>query len=236
MELSIVMPVYNEAGVLASSLDEALATVAKASYPCEILLVDDASKDNSFEILQEYEKRYPQKIRVLRHSSNRGIMGALETLFSEARGKYVFNSSDGQFRTEDVLRMMDLRGSYDLIVGQRKQKLYDLRRHIVSWFFNFLPKVFFGVQTFDAGSVKLYHADVLKIPLISQSPFREAERIIRAEKLGFRIGAIPVTHYQRRAGRATGADWRLLAESTKDLLKCRLSLGMPSPSPKQIAG
>lgn len=45
MELSIVMPVYNEAAVLASSLEEALATVAKASYPCEILLVDDASQD-----------------------------------------------------------------------------------------------------------------------------------------------------------------------------------------------
>ncbi|MCB0403873.1 MAG: glycosyltransferase family 2 protein [Bdellovibrionales bacterium] len=237
MELSIVMPVYNEAGVLASSLDEALSTVVKASYPCEILLVDDASSDQSFEILQEYQKRYPQTIRVLRHQSNRGIMGALKTLFSEARGRYIFfNSSDGQFRTSDVLRMMDLRDSYDLIVGQRKQKLYNMRRHLVSWFFNFLPKVFFGVETYDAGSVKLYRADVLKIPLISQSPFREAERIIRAKKLGFRVGAIPVIHYQRRAGRATGAEWKLLAESCKDLFRCWVVLDVFSTRPKEIAG
>lgn len=232
-----MMPVYNEAAVLASSLEEALATVAKASYPCEILLVDDASQDRSYEILKEYQAKHPDKIRVLRHYNNRGIMGALETLFREARGNYVFfNSSDGQFRTEDVLRMMDVRDSYDLVVGQRREKLYDVRRHVVSWFFNFLPKVIFGVETYDAGSVKLYHADVLKIPLISESPFREAERIVRAQKQGFRIGAIPVQHYQRRAGRATGADWRLLTESVKDLIRCWGSINLFSSAPKQIAG
>ena len=70
--------------------------------------------------------------------------------------------------------------------------------------FNLLPLILFGVRTYDAGSIKLFRADVLAIPLISRSPFREAERIIRANRRGYRVGAIEVEHHDRRGGRATG--------------------------------
>ncbi len=220
-ELSIVMPVYNEERALPGVLDEAIASLATAPYRLEILLVDDASTDRSLELLQDYERRHPGVVRILRHEMNRGMMAAFETLYNSARGQYVFlNASDGQWKTAECLRFLDLRDRYDIVVGRRRAKNYTLWRKVVSGTFNLLPLILFGVRTYDAGSIKLFRADVLRIPLISRSPFREAERIIRANRRGYRVGAIEVEHHDRRGGRATGARWPLILNSMVDLLRC----------------
>ena len=221
LELSIVMPVYNEERSLPGVLNEAIASLATAPFNWELVLVDDASTDRSFEILQDYQRRHPDVLRVIRHETNRGIMGACETLYSSARGRYVFtNASDGQWKTAECLRFLELRDRYDIIVGRRRAKNYTLWRKVVSGSFNLLPRVLFGVRTHDAGSIKLFRQDVLRIPLISRSPFREAERIIRAKRRGYRVGAIEVEHHNRHGGRATGARWQLILLSISDLFRC----------------
>jgi hypothetical protein len=80
----------------------------------------------------------------------------------------------------------------------------------VSDSFNFLPRLLFGVRTHDAGSIELFRSDT----------FREAERIIRASRRGYRIGAIQVEHHERSRGRATGARVSLVVLSVVDLLRC----------------
>jgi glycosyltransferase involved in cell wall biosynthesis len=220
-KLSIVMPVYNEACALPGVLDEALAVALASPVACEIVLADDASTDGSLDILLAYEREYPAVVRVIRHESNQGIMGAFETLYRAARGRYVFlNASDGQWKTAECLRLLEVREQYHVVVGLRRIKNYTLWRKIVSDSFNVLPRVLFGVHTYDAGSIKLFRADVLRIPLISSSPFREAERIIRASRRGYRIGAIQVEHHERFHGRATGARLSLVVLSLVDLLRC----------------
>jgi glycosyltransferase involved in cell wall biosynthesis len=219
--LSIVMAVYNEERALPEVLDEALEVVAAAPLPSEIVLVDDASTDRSLEILRDYERRHAGVLRVLRHEANRGIMGAFETLYHAARGRFVFlNASDGQWKTAECLRFLEVCDRYDIIVGRRRVKHYTLWRRLVSGSFNLLPRILFGVPTYDAGSIKLFRADVLRIPLMSRSPFREAERIIRANRLGYRVGAVDVEHHDRRRGRATGARLRLVVLSVADLWRC----------------
>ena len=106
---------------------------------------------------------------------------------------------------------------FDIVVGCRRVKNYTLWRWIVSGSFNFFPRILFGVRTYDAGSIKLFRADVLRIRLISTSPFREAERIIRASRRGYRIGAVDVEHHERRRGQATGARLPLVVFSVIDL-------------------
>ena len=87
-----------------------------------------------------------------------------------------------------------------------------------------LPGLLFGAQTHDAGSIKLFKKDVLAIPLCSRGPFREAERILRAHKRGFRVGVVEVEHLPRRGGRASGARWRLIAGALRDLGRCWWSM------------
>jgi undecaprenyl-phosphate 4-deoxy-4-formamido-L-arabinose transferase len=220
-ELSVVMPVYNEEEALPDVLDEALAALCTAPFSFDITLADDASTDRSLEILKEYQLRHPDIIRIISHRSNRGIIGTCETLFNAARGAYVFcNASDGQWKTAEGLRFMELRDRFDIIVGVRREKQYTPWRKVISEAFNLLPWLMFGVRTYDAGSIKLYHSEVLRIPLTSRGPFREAERIIRATRRGYRVGTIEVEHFNRRGGRATGARWSLILLSLSDLLRC----------------
>ncbi len=221
-DLSLIMPVYNEEEALPEVLAEAAAVAAAAPFRMEIVLVDDASTDGSLAILHDWQARHPDLlVRILRHESNRGIAGACATLFAAARGEYVFlNGSDGQCRAAEALRMMELRDRCDLVVGRRRDKHYSWRRALISGAFNLLPRLLFGVRTHDAGSIKLIRAELLRIPLLSRSPFAEAERIIRASRRGFRIGSIWVDNRPRRGGQAGGARWRLVGQSLRDALRC----------------
>ncbi|MDE6516601.1 MAG: glycosyltransferase, partial [Acetatifactor sp.] len=94
MKLSVIVPVYNMAaeGKLQFCLDS-LVNQTISDY--EIIAVDDASTDNSLEILQEYAGRYPEKVRVLAHEVNRRQGGAKNTGLKAATGKWVgFIDSD----------------------------------------------------------------------------------------------------------------------------------------------
>ncbi len=212
------MPVHNEEAVLAEVLTEAMATLARCGLTHELVLVDDASTDTSPAILAEFQARYPDTVRVLRNATNAGIIATCDRLYASARGKLVFvNSSDGQWKCAEVLPMLAQSDQHDLVVGRRTHKRYGTWRRIVSATFNVLPRLLFGVDTHDAGSIKLFRREILDIPLLSRSPFREAERIIRAQRLGYRIGSVDVEHLDRRGGQASGARWRLIAQSLADL-------------------
>jgi glycosyltransferase involved in cell wall biosynthesis len=225
VELSVVMPVYNEEQALPGVLDEALAALAEADFTSEIVLVDDASTDRSREILEAYQARHPRVVRVLRHERNRGIAEACRTLYEAARGAYVFiNGSDGQWRTAECLAMMARRREFDLIVGKRRLKQYTWRRRLISGAFNLLPRLLFGVATHDAGSIKLFRREVLRLPLTSRGPFREAERIVRARRRGYRVGVVEVEHLARHGGTAGGARWGLVCGALADLGRCWWSL------------
>jgi glycosyltransferase involved in cell wall biosynthesis len=221
-DLSIVMPVYNESEALPRVLQEAAATVAKAPFRAEIVLVDDASNDDSLALLQAWQKRHPElAIRILRHETNRGIAASCATLYAAARGAYVFlNASDGQCRADEALRMMELRDRFDIVVGKRRDKHYSWGRAVISAAFNLLPALLFGVRTHDAGSIKLIRVELLRIPLASRSPFAEAERIIRARRRGFRVGVLGVESSPRRGGKARGARWRVVMRALHDALCC----------------
>jgi glycosyltransferase involved in cell wall biosynthesis len=216
------MPVYNESEALPRVLEEAAETVARAPFHAEVVLVDDASTDDSLAILQAWQQRHPELlIRILRHETNRGIAAACATLYAAARGAYVFlNASDGQCRSAEALRMMELRDRFDIVVGKRRDKHYSWARALISGAFNLVPALLFGVRTYDAGSIKLIRAEVLRIPLASRSPFGEAERIIRARRQGFRVGALTVESHPRRGGQARGARWRVVTRALNDALRC----------------
>jgi dolichol-phosphate mannosyltransferase len=221
-ELSVVMPVYNEEGALQEVLEEARLTLASAPFSYEIVVVDDASTDASLAILQAYQERHPElPLRVLRHERNGGIAAACATLFAAARGRYVFlNGSDGQCKTAEGLRLMQMRDRYDIVIGWRIDKHYTARRALISGAFNLLPRLLFGVRTYDAGSIKVVRRDLLQLPLCSRGPFAEAERIVRASRRGCRVGVLEVESRPRHGGRSTGARWGLVAQAVLDLLRC----------------
>jgi hypothetical protein len=121
----------------------------------------------------------------------------------------------------DMLELIDI---YDLIVARRIKKHYNLSRQIVSWMFNFLPRLLFGTQTYDAGSLKLVCREIYNIPVKSTGVFVEAERIVRAKRLGYRIGSINVDHIPRISGKASGAKLALITQSIADVISCWIDI------------
>jgi glycosyltransferase involved in cell wall biosynthesis len=221
VHLSVLFPAKNEEATIREVIEEADSALRNAGFSYEIIVLDDGSTDRTWPILESLAGRIPD-LRLLRHEQNQGITPSLNDLLAASHGEWIFhNGSDGQWKTAEVLRMLPLTGEFPIVVGKRREKHYALGRRTVSSLFNLLPWLLFGVRTYDAGSIKVFPRKLLsELTLISRGPFREAERLIRAAKRGYRIGVIPVDCYPRRAGKASGARPGLVLAAVADLARC----------------
>jgi len=226
MFLSVVLPAYNEEAAIERVILEhvdALAACEPTIPDWEIVCVDDASSDGTPAILERLSARL-DKLRVIRHQQNRGISGSFAHLFEEARGTHIYmTASDGQWPAANLEGMLHAVGAgAHLVVGERRNRaeVYSLKRRLVSGAFNWLPRLLFGVKTGDAGSVKLGVREVFRFNLISRSPFAEAERIIKAQRSGYRVAFVPIEFEARRGGKGTGARLSNILASTRDCMKC----------------
>lgn len=87
--LSVLVPVYNVAAWVEACLHSVLDQVEGAGE-VEILVLDDASSDGSWAKVEQAARDHPQRVRVSRHASNRGVAAARNTLLAQARGRYVW--------------------------------------------------------------------------------------------------------------------------------------------------
>jgi dolichol-phosphate mannosyltransferase len=230
--LSLVMPAFNEETTIEEVISdhvEVLKTHRKHIAGWEIVCVDDASSDRTSRILERLNARLAA-LKVIRHIENKGTYQSFADGFAVAKGTHVYaTGADGQWPARNLDVMLgSLASGVDLVVGVRlnRNRIYGLKRRLVSWAFNASAQVLFGVKTLDAGSVKLGLRDVFRLDLISRSPFAEAERIIRARRLGYRVDFVPVEFRGRGGGRESGARWSNVVASARDCLRCAAAYGM----------
>ena len=229
--LSVAMPAYNEAAVIGEVILEHAAVLNELSATIpnwEIVVVNDGSTDRTEAVLEATRSRVPQ-LRWI-SQANQGIFGAVTRAYREARGSHIYSTgSDGQWPAENFRTMLPaLLGGADLVIGvrQNRREVYGTGRRIISHGFNLLPRVVFGVKVGDAGSVKLGRREAFQYELISRSPFFEAERIIRAQREGLKVGFVPIVFQTRTQGKATGASWRNVRGSLRDAARCVAVYGL----------
>ncbi len=218
--LSVCFPAYNEEPTVETVLEEAHALLSESGLDYEILICDDGSTDRTGEIINGLANRLPN-FGVLYHPTNRGIRETVEHLYHEASKDLIFiNATDRQWETRIVFELLAMANDWDIIVTSRKRKPYTPLRQLVSLLFNLVPRVVFGVETFDAGSVKLVRREIIqRFPLVSRSPFSEAERIIRATRGGYRVTQYPVEVSPRAAGKARGANVNVVLAAAADVIR-----------------
>ena len=226
MYLSVVMPAFNEEASIESAVLDHLRVLEELDPPVpdwEVVCVDDASFDRTPEILAALSRR-EARVRVVRNRFNLGIYGAFTRCYREARGAYIYmTGSDGEWPAENLEPMLDrVRAGAELVVGVRsnRREVYTLRRRIVSYCFNLLPRLLFGVAVHDAGSVKLGCRAIFQFDLVSTSPFAEAERLIKAVRSGRRVIFLPIRFVPRMDGTARGATWKNIRGSLRDMFRC----------------
>lgn len=227
MFLSVVMPAYNEASSIEGVVREHIRVVERLAWKFsgyEILVLDDGSRDHTLQILNGMTG-IVKGLRVIRNERNMGIASAFERLFREAKGTHIFmTGSDGQWPAENLAGMLEAMETIpaELVIGVRtnRQAVYGPWRRVVSALYNVLPRILFGVDTQDAGSIKIGIRDVFNAPVISKSPFADAERIIQAQYKGCRVAHVPIEFRSRHAGHARGAKFSYVVGSLRDCIRC----------------
>ena len=188
--LTVVLPVFNEEKIIEKSLRSLADTLQSVCLDYEILVVDDGSTDKTGAILHDLSHTI-YGLRVLHHSSNQGLGGALQWGFREARKALVFyTDSDMPFKYSDIsqaVRAMESSG-VDIIAGFRKNRAY-----------NFSVACVYGIRAHDINcAFKLIRSNVLKtVVLKARGSFIDAEFMIKANYLGFKIQEIGVEYYPR---------------------------------------
>ena len=123
--VSIVIPAYNEE----HSLGKILSDLQSLENHFEILVIDDGSTDKTAQIAESYN------VRVIRHPVNKGYGAALKTGFRNAAGEYIFlMDADGQHKVQDIARLLEYIGQYDMVVGARtRQSKITLNRKLAQY-------------------------------------------------------------------------------------------------------
>lgn len=206
--VSVLIPCFNDQTVLPQRFPALHDVVSRAFKQYEIIILEDASTDDSWQVLQHLAHSR-KGVRLMRHNTNEGIAKTFADLYAAAKNPYVVTFSfDVEWEIHDIPLLIAALDDSDLVVGQRKMKAYPWHRHVISWTHNTLNRILFGVDTFDAQSIKAMRREIITdIPLSSKTVYYEAERIIRAIRLGYRVRSVPIRHYASEKLQHSG--WRL---------------------------
>jgi glycosyltransferase involved in cell wall biosynthesis len=202
MDLSVVIPVYDEAESLrelAAELDRAVAGLGR----CEFVFVDDGSTDGSLDVLRELHRADPHRVRVLSFRRNFGKSAALAAGFEAARGARVVTlDADLQDDPAEIPRMLAaLDTGADMVCGWKKERRDPWSKTLPSKLFNAVTARSSGVRLHDFNTgLKAYRADVVKTVQV----YGELHRFIPvlAAWHGFRVVELPVNHRPRRFGQS----------------------------------
>ena len=236
-DLSVVLPIYNEAGSLPAVIPEISSVLHRLGSSYEILAIDDGSTDNTLAVLRQLQENEPH-LRVIAFRRNFGQTAAFTAGFDFARGATIITmDADGQNDPADVPRLLDTltEGDYDLVVGWRQgRKEPFLTRRVPSAVANWLIANASDLQLHDRGcSLKAIRSDLAKQIRL----YGELHRFIPevASLVGARVSEVPVADRPREAGRSKYGALSRTPRVMLDLLTVSFLLSYSS-RPMQLFG
>ena len=202
MDISIVVPVFNEEESLRELSKWIEKVLSQHSYKYEVLMVDDGSSDSSWKVIEELAASYDW-IKGIRFRCNYGKAAALHTAFQSTKGAVVITmDADLQDSPEEIpeLTRMILEDGYDLVSGWKKKRHDPLSKRIPSKFYNWFARKISGIKLHDFNcGLKSYSNAVVK----SIEVYGDMHRYIPflAKMAGFtKIGEKVVQHQARKYG------------------------------------
>lgn len=226
LELSIVIPAYNEAENIEKTVLDAQKAGKSYFDGYEIIVVDDASCDDTSNIVKNMNKK-DANVFVLTHEENKGKAAALNTGFKEAKGEYIFyTDADNQYNMDRVADLKKLIGTADIVSGYRINKAISLFRKLASDFYNLMARVFLGIKVRDVEcAFKLFKSEKLKQIKIESAHFMvETEILAKAARMNFKIVDFPLKHYPRKGGKTSISFFKDTLRTLKGLVCLKLKL------------
>lgn len=225
--LSVVLPAYNEEAVIAGTVRRCEDVLSVLAPDYEIVIVDDGSRDRTGAIADELARANP-RVRVVHNQPNRGYGGALIAGFAAvSKSLTFFMDSDGQFDIRDIAQLLPYREQgYRAVLGYREHRRDGFLRLVNAKGWNVLVSLLLGLRLRDIDcAFKLYDTALVRtFDIKSEGAMINTEMLTKLKKLGIPFVQVPVGHYPRVHGQATGANLRVIAHAFRELLRLHTKL------------
>lgn len=209
-EISVVVPVFNEAGTLRELHKRIAAAVGGMARPFEIIMVDDGSSDDSLAILTDIREQ-DDHLRIVRLSRNFGQSPALYAGISVVAGDYVVMiDADLQNYPEDIPLLVEkLDEGFDLVSGWRVQRQDTAFRRLVSKLLNYVVARVTKVPLHDYGcALKAFRREIVEHMALFTHQCRYLP--VDVAGLGGRVAEVEVRHNDRAGGKSKYGLLRLI--------------------------
>ncbi len=226
--VSFFCPAYNDEGNLPELIPTVVSFLQKHSIKFEITIYDDGARDRTGEVADELARKFSH-ITVVHHEKNKGYSATLKEGFENAKYDYVmYTDGDNQYDVQEFGPYLNLLKDNDVIAGYATKKAVSAFRKFQSWIHNTIINILFFNHLKDINcSMKIFKKEVLKnmeIKSNSVGAFIDAEIMLKANRLGYKISQFPVTQYERKSGLASGSKPKLVLNTIKDMVRLRLNI------------
>lgn len=201
LDVTVIVPVKDEADTVAELSARVLAVLDRLGRSCEILFVDDGSRDGTPQRVKEARQRDP-RVKLVRLRRNFGKAAALSAGFDHSLGRIIITmDGDLQDDPDEIPRFLSTleEQDLDLVSGWKRRRHDPVSKTVPSRLFNWVTRQLAQVDLHDFNcGFKAYRREVLAEIAV----YGELHRYIPvlASRRGFAVGEIEVTHHPRRHG------------------------------------
>ena len=197
---SIIIPAYNEAGVIGNFLEQLEKTGISGSH--EVIIVDDGSTDNTVDIVANY------KVKLIKHGGNKGYGAALKSGIRKATGNVIITlDSDGQHDPNEIPHIIELLEQYEMVIGERGKDSHQVRnrkggKKLIRFIGEYLVEQ--KLPDFNSG-FRGFHKELI-LPLLHIMPNGfsfSTTSTLAFLKEGYTLGTFPIKVTERKGRKST---------------------------------
>jgi glycosyltransferase involved in cell wall biosynthesis len=227
MQLSVVMPIYNECGTLARIIEKVLSV----PIDIELLCVDDGSRDGSRDVLSDLARHYPQ-LRVLLQPKNMGKGAALRRGINEAKGDFIIiQDADLEYDPGEYPRLLEplIQGKADVVYGSRfmgggPHRVLYFWHSVGNWILTMLSNCLTNINLSDMETCyKVFRREVIQSIAIEEDRFGfEPEITVKVARRNLRVYEVGISYSGRTYEEGKKIGWKDGVRALYCLLKYSL--------------
>lgn len=226
MDISIVLPCFNEEANIAASVEDVLQWIQHEKLMGEVIVVNDGSRDGSMRVLEGLQTKYPN-VKVVSHESNQGYGIAIRTGCDSATGDIIaFMDSDGQFHAQDMSLLLPHMKDYQFVTGRRRRRADPLMRKVFGKLLAAMNWLVLGLWVRDINcGMKMFRKSIWPSirPIHGVEKLFNTEIFLHLKQQHIDWYQVSVPHYPRTAGTPTGGSARVIIRMFQELMALKRS-------------